>query len=261
MTRFDKLQEMANPMLRVQQMMHERMKAQATMRQNFVKGDKGEPGQKGDPGVTPVKGVDYFTEEEIAKFLEYIRSQVFVDHLKKMVKNGADGKNGRDGNPGINGKDGADGKPGYTPVAGVDYWTEKDRKAIMADVAKIIPRPAEPKYADVSNAVAAHIGDIKKNLPTNDSVVTQLLKHPLLRVLMHGGGGTSTGSATTFVENEVVAGSGTAWTLAGTPTSGSLKLYVNGQRLTLTVDYTVVGTAITTLQSFSAGTVLADYRQ
>lgn len=67
-----------------------------------------------------------------------------------------------------------------------------------------------------------------------------------------GGGGTQ-------VYNEVVAGSGIAWTLAFTPTLGTLRLYGNGQRLTETVDYTLVGATITTVNPFSAGTLLADY--
>lgn len=67
-----------------------------------------------------------------------------------------------------------------------------------------------------------------------------------------GGGGTAT-------YNEVVAGSGTAWTLAGTPIVGSVRLYANGQRLTPTVDYSITGAAITTVDSWAAGTILADY--
>lgn len=48
---------------------------------------KGEPGEPGKDGYTPIKGVDYF-----------------------------DGKDGKDGEPGPAGKD------GYTPVKGVDYF-------------------------------------------------------------------------------------------------------------------------------------------
>lgn len=68
------------------------------------------------------------------------------------------------------------------------------------------------------------------------------------------------GSSTNFVDNEVVAGGGTAWTLAQTPVTGSQHIYANGQRLTPTVDYTITGAAITTVSSWTAGTLLADYR-
>lgn len=76
--------------------------------------------------------------------------------------------------------------------------------------------------------------------------------------LMRGAGGTGSSSGTA-VYGEVVAGSGTAWTLASTPTAGTLRLFANGQRLTLTVDYSLSGAAITTLTSWATGTVLADY--
>lgn len=77
--------------------------------------------------------------------------------------------------------------------------------------------------------------------------------------MMHGGSGTA--SSTTAVYNEVVAGSGTSFTLAHSPTSGSVALYGNGQRLTSGAgnDYTISGATITTTNSFSAGDLLADY--
>lgn len=64
----------------------------------------------------------------------------------------------------------------------------------------------------------------------------------------------------TQVLNEVVSGSGTSWTLAHTPNSSGIALYANGQRLTLTVDYTLVTATITTVLSWSAGTLIADYQ-
>ena len=68
-------------------------------------------------------------------------------------------------------------------------------------------------------------------------------------------------SGVTFVENEVVSGSGTTFTLANTPVVGSVKVYGNGQRLTLTVDYTIAGAIITTVGSWSATNITADYRK
>ena len=53
-------------------------------------------GGKGDPGYTPIKGVDYF--------------------------DGQDGKDGYTPQKGIDYFDGADGKDGHTPVKGVDYF-------------------------------------------------------------------------------------------------------------------------------------------
>jgi len=81
-----------------------------------------------------------------------------------------------------------------------------------------------------------------------------LLDHVTGRVLVD-----ATGSSGTQVVNEVVSGSGTSWTLAHTPTTGTLALYANGQRLTPTVDYSLSGANITTVLAWSAGTLLADY--
>jgi hypothetical protein len=44
------------------------------------------------------------------------------------INHGVDGKNGADG------KDGEDGQDGYTPVRGVDYWTDEDKAEIKAYV-------------------------------------------------------------------------------------------------------------------------------
>lgn len=72
----------------------------------------------------------------------------------------------------------------------------------------------------------------------------------------------SGGSTSTFVDNEIVSGSGTSWTLAQTPLSGVQHIYAEGQRLTPGAgnDYTITGTAITTANPFSAGALLADYQ-
>jgi hypothetical protein len=64
----------------------------------------------------------------------------------------------------------------------------------------------------------------------------------------------------TPVYDEAVSGSGTSWTLAHTPVSGTLRLYGAGQRLTGGgVDYTLSGATITTINSYSAGQIRADY--
>jgi hypothetical protein len=65
----------------------------------------------------------------------------------------------------------------------------------------------------------------------------------------------------TAVYNEVVSGSGTSFTLAHTPVAGSLRLYGAGQRLTSGAgnDYTLSGAVITTVNSYSASALLADY--
>lgn len=68
-------------------------------------------------------------------------------------------------------------------------------------------------------------------------------------------------SSVTFVDNEVVSGSGSTFTLAHTPTVGTEHIYGLGQRLIPgDVDYTISGATITTINSWSADQILADYR-
>lgn len=69
-------------------------------------------------------------------------------------------------------------------------------------------------------------------------------------------------SATTFLYNEVVAGSGTTFTLANTPVSGMYAIYGMGQRLTPGAgnDFTISGATLTMANSWGAGDILADYQ-
>lgn len=44
---------------------------------------EGEPGPKGDAGYTPIKGIDYFTEEEKQEFKSYV--DITVGDIQKML--------------------------------------------------------------------------------------------------------------------------------------------------------------------------------
>src|SRR5450755_4733526 len=63
------------------------------------------------------------------------------------------------------------------------------------------------------------------------------------------------------IVGEIVAGSGTSWTLAEAPVPNSVALYASGVRITPGVgnDYTINGIAIVTAGSYSAGQLTADY--
>src|SRR5437016_2831353 len=64
-----------------------------------------------------------------------------------------------------------------------------------------------------------------------------------------------------MIVGEIVSGSGTSWTLAYAPVANSVALYAGGVRITPGVgnDYSIVGLAITTFASYSAGQLTADY--
>lgn len=74
------------------------------------------------------------------------------------------------------------------------------------------------------------------------------------------------GTGPTFVDEEVVSGSGTSWTLANVPSpASSLMLFqkvdsFGDVKLRRTVDFTDSGASITTVNSFSAGDLQAWYR-
>lgn len=110
------------------------------------------PGPKGEPGYTPVKGVDYFDGAKGDPGYTPIKGVDYFDGIKgdpgyTPVK-GVDYFDGAKGDPGytpIKGKDyfdgqkGDPGNPGYTPVRGTDYWTDSDRAAIINDIMNRLP--------------------------------------------------------------------------------------------------------------------------
>ena len=75
---------------------------------------------KGENGKTPIKGEDYFTEEEIESFKKEITPKKGEDYI-----------------------DGKDGLDGYTPKKGKDYFTDKEIKQIIDDILKQIPKPKD----------------------------------------------------------------------------------------------------------------------
>lgn len=104
---------------------------------------KGDPGEKGDPGYTPVKNIDYFDGKD------GYTPQKNVDYFDgRDGRDGIDGKDGADGYTpvknkdyfdGKDGSDGKDGKDGYTPVRGKDYYTEADKAEIVSSVLSSLP--------------------------------------------------------------------------------------------------------------------------
>ena len=85
------------------------------------------PAIKGVKGDTPVKGIDYWTEEEIESIQQFI-------HDEAVRRTPYIGINGNwyidDDNLGVK----AEGQDGYTPIKGTDYWTEADKAEIKSYV-------------------------------------------------------------------------------------------------------------------------------
>ena len=150
---------------------------------------------KGVPGYTPKKGVDYFTVEEIQAIITFIRSQ--IRDGKDSVVPGPQGK------PGIDGKDGKNGK---TPVRGIHYWTDADKKRIANDLESLVKKFV-PKAEDIANKVA--VPKIKYEDVIGAPDVSDLPK--LVDFLKRGGfrgGGASSLSQLNDITNATTATNG-----------------------------------------------------
>lgn len=232
-----RLREIQDPSLAMNRLLTHKAMAEAIGKMDMMKGD------------TPVKGVDYFTPAEIEQFAQYVRS---------MVKDGARGEKG-------DSIRGDKGEKGDSPILGVHYWTEQDRKQMAKEAAKLVKAPKAPTVEEiVSRIPVSEKEPVTWDLIADAPKLTDLqgLIEFLKRGGFRGGGSSASGSSGTQVNNEIVAGSGNAFTLAVVPIPGSVTIYANGQRLTPGAgnDYTISGANITTANPYSAGSLLADYR-
>ena len=245
------------------------------------------------PIFDPVKNRQYFKqknqkpEDNLSAILDRItqpkpeppRSQKSIDLFESLRGDvgpmgpkgdsivGPQGLPGKDahmiGPKGEPGEKGEKGEPGYTPIKDIDYFDGKDgldgrdavvdEKKIVKAILKLLPEvmPAKDSTEDIVKRVAK---DVREFFIEEDRKYKRKMG-PMM------GGGTlnvSTGGSGFNAMNEVVSGSGTSFTLAHTP-KGSIALYGAGQRLFLTTDYTLVGAVITTVSSWNAGDLLADY--
>ena len=110
---------------------------------------KGEPGEQGIPGKTPVKGVDYFTDAEIAEIKDEIAEKVQV---------------------------GAKGEDGKTPVKGVDYFTTAEIQQIENEAAAKVDLSDYAKTADLSTvATSGSYNDLadKPTIPSTTGLATE----------------------------------------------------------------------------------------
>lgn len=154
-------------------------------------GAQGIPGKDGKDGKTPIKGVDYYTDEEIASIKDEIAQKVQVgakgedgksayqialdegfegseaDWLASLKgKDGKDGTNGINGTNGKDGKDGTNGVDGKTPVKGVDYFTTAEIQQIEEGAAAKVDLNDYAKSADLSTVATSGSYEDLTNKPT-----------------------------------------------------------------------------------------------
>jgi len=199
--------------------------------QNFLQTIKGEKG-------------DNPTAEELIALIKPLIPDPIPGKDGKDGKNGQDGKDGAVGKTGPMGNMGPQGKQGPSGPPGKDGKKGEDGKPVT--VQEVIDEIKKTRAIDIS-----HI----KNGEQLASAAAKMNKIDTSDLRWHGGGT----SLQHFVAGEIVAGSGTSWTLAKTPKL-FLGLYGNGQRLsTAQNDYTIDGRNITTTNPWDTGTLQADY--
>lgn len=255
---------------------------------------------KGEPGYTPIKGKDYFTQEELNEMRRQVtpkrgRDYMTLSDIRTFVKHITP----------VKGKHYKDGEPGYTPQKGIDYFDGEPGKrgpkgdSIKGDqgepgipgkngkapsVNAIIKKIKEGKalsindlqgidniYSQIRSAAArgpkmAGTGYLRE---ITDVDITGLLDGYTLvynkkkdKWLVAAGGASATNFADEEVPSGTINGSNTGFTLAHTPTVGSVKLFINGSRVSVIGgDYTISGKNITTATAPPTGSVIvADYR-
>lgn len=167
------LEQLRNPEMKLQKILTDRSIAEAVMKMTTMQGIKGED------GYTPLKGKDYFTEDEI---------NLIVNHIQSQVK---DGEQGPQGIPGI----GIPGKNGQTPVRLVDYWTREDQDRIIKDILRLIKLPKDgtsPKMEDIVSQVTERVKKTPVHL--KDIQGTKELIEFLKLGGYRGGGGSGGGT-------------------------------------------------------------------
>lgn len=176
---------------------------------------------------------------------------------------GEKGDTGPRGPLGFNGHKGEKGDKGERGKDADIEDLQPEVKKIRLELLSLMPKGGNMNrniWVNGNSSVLSRYTDINLIAGTNVTlsyVNNDTRKTTDVTVSATGGGGSST-----FVNNEIVSGSGTSWTLAQTPILGAQHVYGNGQRLIAGAgnDYTISGTAITTSNSFSAGNLLADYQ-
>ena len=220
-------------------------------RLEVMKGDKGEKGDPGEDGYTPVKGKDYFTNQELIAIIEHIQSQV------------------RDGEKG---DAGPRGEAGYTPVKGVDYFTKAEKQALVSDVLSKIPKDKDVRPEDIVKLVLKEL-----RLPdTKEFISKGELAEFLRRGGFRGGGdtvaagsgisiavnndgqkvisATGSGAFTILTATGSVDDSNTTFTFLSVPSMVNINgsFYNAGAQVGGAAAWTNVGTTVTT--AFPVGT-------
>lgn len=143
--------------------------------------------------------------------------------------------------------------------------TQKDKDELQREINTLKEKIANTRTAPFigpSRGMFLYINGVKKGLVNSlnvegDGVSTSVV-NGLLTLTIAGGTGIMVDDET---PTGTINGTNATFTLAHTPTAGSVKLYLNGARLRVTEDYTISGATITFIIPPLTGSILlADYR-
>lgn len=184
-------------------------------------------------------------ERQIAQWEELSKQLTSITHLKGDKGDSIKGDPGKDAEP-------------------------IDEKALVERIIEMIriPKDGEPgkdAIVDEDKIITNLIKKLQKDKPLDISHIRNAqtfikdgVKYKIEELMRGAGGGT--GTANKFVYNEILGGSGQAFTFATTPIAGLYTIYARGQKLIPTTDYTVTGANVSTTDTFSANDLMADYQ-
>lgn len=194
----------------------------------------------------------------------------------KQGKQGEKGEKGNQGITGFKGSQGEKGDQGEKGEPGEDGKDGKDAKVNIPDIIKMvlerISKPKDGKDAEFNiNDVVKNVIVKIKELKDDDRISYNNLKEtPQMyrsgREGFVGGDSNPSGGGATFVDDEtpdgLINGTNKEFTLSKVPVAGSLKVYVNGQRMDNAEDYILSNKTITLSIAPPTGSVLrVDYRE
>lgn len=226
-------------------------------------------GEKGDPGYTPIKGIDYTDGKDADEEVIFLK-------LLAMIPDPIAGKDGISPDADeiyrrvlraiptpTDGKDGKNGSPD----------TAEDIVAKLNTLEGVIDVKVFKGFSDVFSTYEKRLGSIEKSNTLNPKgPIDQRWKGGGLTTVSHDG--TLTGNGTpssplsvvgvtgTAVWGENLTATGTVFVLAHVPTAGTVRLYRGGARQQAGVggDYTIVSDTITFNVALVTGEILlADY--
>lgn len=229
----------------------------------FLKGEKGEKGDKGDAGKdgrdgkdgkTPVAGIDFELPKDgrdgrDGKDAE-IDFQLIVSEITKTIPRPKDGLPGKNGSPDT-------GEQIVNKLRALEYA----KKLSYDDL-----RDA-PDMAHLQRLISARDYDFTELKDAPSSYAGQAGKSIRVKSDEKGLEFYTSSSSVEFVDGEVPSGSingtNTIFILAYTPISGSVHLFLNGQRQhTTNNDYSITGSTITYTTAPPPGSFhCVDYRK